>query len=297
MNRRSKISIIAGAGITLAALGAARYLVYSLTKPARLQISENPSDYDLNYENVAFPAAHDGLTIKGWYIPAENRDRCIIITHGGRSHRADSNIGILAIARELVNRGYNVLTFDLRGHGESDDGRMTGGYYEKRDLQGAIAHVNERGIPARNIGLLGYSLGGATSLLAAAENEDLPAVVCDSSWADIAELTKSQLKRRTYMPAFLSFLMPGMFKAAYGIDIAAVRPLDAVRYIAPRPVFFIHGQIDEIVPVASALRLYHSIQNPLNRLWIVPEANHTGSFRARPGEYTTKIADFFDQYI
>ncbi len=297
MNRWLKFGL-AGAAIAtpLVILGVARYMVYSLTKPVRITIKESPADYGLKYEDVEFPT-HDWLVMRGWYIPAKKSDCCIIMTHGGWSHRADPNIGMMGIAMELVNNNYNVLMYDLRGHGESDDGRMTGGHGEIRDVQGAIAYIKARGILPQHIGLLGYSLGGAASLLAAAEDEELPAVVSDSSWANLPDLVKSQIARRTYMPTFLAPLVPGITKRAYGVDINEVNPVDAVNKIAPRPIYFIHGEFDNIVPVENALRLYHSTDNPNNRLWVVPEANHVESYRTRPDEYIRKVVGFFDQYI
>ena len=297
MNRWFKIGFIGAAiAIPLIILGVARYMVYSLTKPARITIKESPADYGLKYKDVEFPT-DDGLIMQGWYILAKKSDYCIIMTHGGKGHRADPNIGMLEIAQGLASNGYNVMMYDLRGHGESDDGKMTGGYDELKDVQGAIAYVKGHGIRSQNIGLLGYSLGGAASLLAAAQDKELPAVVSDSSWANLTDLIKSQIARRTNMPTFLSPLVPGIAKRAYGVDITEAKPLDAVHKIAPRPIYFIHGEFDEVVPVENALRLYHSIDNPNNRLWVVPEAKHVSSYKARPDEYMEKVIGFFDQYL
>jgi len=298
LNRWIKISLIGLAiAAPLMALGTARYMVYSLTKPARLSIRESPDDYDLKFEDVEFHSTNDDLLLRGWYITTNASDRCIIMVHGGKSHRADPQIGMLDIAKQLVNNNFNVLMFDLRGHGESDDGRMTGGQNERGDVEGAVQYVKSRGILPQNIGLLGFSLGGAASLLAAAEDEQLPAIVADSCWANLADLIKSQISRRTALPTFLGVLVPGIAKRAYGLNICEVRPIDAVKKIAPRAVFFVHGEVDTVVSVENAIRLYHSIHNPNNRLWVVPEAEHVQSFKTQPEQYTRKIIHFFNQYL
>ncbi len=295
MNRWCKLGLASAVVVPVVVVGISSYLVHSLTRAKRVMIEDNPSNLGLNYEDVSFPAAGDGLMLRGWYITAKKSDRCIIMTHGGEYHRADPTIGMLEIAKGLVGHGYNVLMFDLRGHGESGDGRMLAGYYERRDLQGAIAYVKGRGILPQHIGLLGFSVGAAASLLAAAEDEELAAVVTDSCWADPMDLIERQMVKRRHMPGFLTPVLLRIAKAAYGVDFDEVKPLATVGRIAPRPIFFIHGESDDTVPVESALRLYHSTDNPRNRLWVVPEARHVSSYRARPEEYITKVAAFFDQ--
>lgn len=295
MNRWQKFGLGSAAVMSVVLLGIARYMVYSLTKAERAAVKGNPSDLGLKYKEVSFTSVGGGPILRGWYIAAGKSDRCIIMTHGGRYHRADPTIGMLEIARELVTHGYNVLTFDLRGHGESGEGKMTGGYYERRDLQGAIAYLKEQGILSKNIGLFGFSLGAAASLLAAAEDEALKVVISDSCWADLTDLIQSQIARHRYMPDFLGPVIPRIARAVYGVDINEAKPLPAVDKIAPRPILFIHGEFDNIVPVENALKLYHSSSNPNNKLWIVPEAGHVGSFKACPDEYIAKVIAFFDQ--
>lgn len=297
MNRWFKVGLASAVVVPVAVVGISSYLVYSLTRAKRVRIEDNPSNLGLNYEDISFPTAGDGLMLRGWYIKAKKSDRCIIMTHGGEYHRADPTIGMLEIAKGLVGHGYNVLTFDLRGHGESDDGRMSAGYYERRDLQGAIAYAKGRGILPRHIGLLGFSVGAAASLLAAAEDKELAAVVTDSCWADPMDLIERQMVKRRHMPRFLTPILLSIAKAAYGVNFDEVKPLATVGKIAPRPILFIHGEFDDTVPVESALSLYHSIANPGNRLWVVPEARHVSSYRAQPKEYITKVAAFFDQAL
>jgi dipeptidyl aminopeptidase/acylaminoacyl peptidase len=298
MNRWSKIGLVSAIVATLAVAGVTRYMIHSLSRPKRRRITEDPSSLGLKYENVSFPAAGDGVMLQGWYIKAKKKsDRCIVMTHSGGFHRADPAVGMLNIAKALADHGYNVLTYDLRGHGESEDGKSTGGYYERRDVLGAIAYVKEKGIQTQRIGLLGFSVGAAASLLAAAEDEVIPAVVSDSCWADLMDLIRSEIAKRPHMPRLLTPLVPKLAKLAYGVDVDEVKPLATVAQIAPRPIFFIHGEFDRTVPVESALRMYHSNDNPKNSLWVVPEAPHVGSYKARPEEYIAKVTDFFDQAL
>jgi fermentation-respiration switch protein FrsA (DUF1100 family) len=297
MSRRFRPGVTLTGMATAVPAGISRLMVRSLTKAKRVQIKDNPSRLGLSYEDVSFPAARDGVILRGWYVKAERSDRCIVMAHGDGYHRADPTIGMLEIAKGLTEHDYNILMFDLRGHGESGEGRLTGGYYERRDVLGAVAYIKGRGILPQRIGLLGFSMGAAASLLAAAEDKELPAVVTDSCWADLLDLIRSEIARRPYMPRFLTPVVPGIAKILYGVDVEEIKPLQAVTEIAPRPIFFIHSEADRRVPVENARRLFQADKSHSNILWIVPNVGHARAYKARPDEYIDRVTAFFDRTL
>ncbi len=279
----------------IAFLGIAAYLGYSITKAETLPIEENPADLGLEYEDISFLSIEDELTIRGWYLPARNSNRIIVMVHGGTGHRADPRFKMLDIASELVEYGYNILMFDMRGHGESDGVRVSAGYYEKRDLLGAIDYVKSLGF--EHIGVLGFSMGASTTLLTTPESDDIDAVVADSGYADLIDMMAPEFSKRTKLPKF--FLPPMLFivKIIYGIDFNNIKPIEVVSEIAPRPIFFIHGELDEVVPLEHAYRLQRASQNPQNQLWVAPETAHVRAYVMYPEEYINNVTNFFDSAL
>jgi len=278
--------------VAIAILGISGFLGYSMTKVERVPIEENPALLGLKYEDVSFLSRDDELTLRGWYLPAQNSELVVIMVHGGEQHRADPSIGMLDIASGLVEHGYNVLMFDLRGHGESEGNRMAAGYYEKRDLLGAVDYMKGQGL--ERIGVLGFSMGAAIVLMATPESDDIDAVVADSSFADLKDMMEPEFAKRTKFPKFFLPTLLFVVKIMYGVDFNAIRPVELVSEIAPRPIFFIHGELDETVPLEHAYRLHQASQNPQNQLWVVPEAGHVNSYVNHPEEYINKITTFFD---
>lgn len=278
------------------AIGVPVYTVFSGTRVERIPVEDNPGNFGLDYESISFPSRGDKLTLKGWYLPAGRNDRCIIIIHGGEGHRASPSIGTLFIAQGLIAHGYSVLMFDLRGHGESGGERISMGYYERWDVLGAIDYLTHRGINEESIGLLGFSLGAATAILVAAQEPEIPAVVADSCFADITEIMRQELPKRN-LPGFLVHPITFAFKLIYGIDLGAVKPLDAVSSIAPRPLLLIHGEADTLVPVTHAERLFQASQNPRAELWVVSGAEHVKAYHTYPEEYIARVCAFFDQAL
>lgn len=273
-------------------VGISGYLGYSMTRVERILPEGNPGQLGLAYEDVSFPSMNEDITLRGWFITSPDSEKVIIMVHGNGRNRFDPTIGTLDIASQLVAHGYNVLMFDLRGYGESDGSLISGGYYEKEDLEGATTYIKERGFDS--IGVLGFSLGAVTSILAAAEDEDIDAVVSDSSYADLTDIMGPEFSKRTKAPQFLLKPILFMIKIMYGVDFAAIKPVEYVDEIAPRPIFFIHGSEDETIPSEHASRLLQASQNSTNRLWIVPGAGHVKSYITYPEEYISRVAAFFD---
>jgi fermentation-respiration switch protein FrsA (DUF1100 family) len=283
-------------GIVLAVLvifvGISAYLGYSMTRVERVPLTEDPGVVGLTYEDVAFPSMDKDLTLRGWFLPGNATYSAIIMVHGNGRNRDDPTIGTLDIAGGLVESGYNVLMFDLRGYGESDGSTVGGGYLEKRDLEGAVAYIKSRGFD--RIGVIGFSLGAVTALLAAAEDQEIAAVVSDSSYADLNDIMEPEFEKRTKAPTIFLHPILFMIKILYGVDFAAIRPVAVVPEISPRPILFIHGSDDTTIPVSHASRLFEAAQNPQDELWIVTGAEHTRVYKLHPADYMQKVTDFLN---
>ena len=281
--------------LVIAFLGISGYLGYSMTSVERVPVEESPALLGLEYEDISFPSRDDELTLCGWYLPVQDSEQVIIMVHGAGGNRADPSIGMLDIALGLVEHGYNVLMFDLRGHGESDGNMKSAGYYEKEDLAGAVEYVKGRGFD--RIGVLGFSMGAGTAILATAENDDIDAVISDSGFADLKDVMEPEFSKRTKFPTI--FLSPLLFivKIIYRVDFTAIKPIECIPEIAPRPVFIIHGEQDDIFDVEHAYRLHQASQNPRNQLWIALQAGHVRAYDVYPEEYISKITAFFAEAL
>jgi pimeloyl-ACP methyl ester carboxylesterase len=87
--------------------------------------------------------------------------RAVVFLHGGGQTRRSWGRAAAAVAK----RGWQAITIDLRGHGESD--WSTEGDYRVVSFAADVAEVL-RGLPEKPV-LVGASLGGFTSMLLAGE--------------------------------------------------------------------------------------------------------------------------------
>jgi pimeloyl-ACP methyl ester carboxylesterase len=161
--------------------------VDGFSSPPRSPVLHWPSEHDLEYEDVTFPA-RDGVPIEAWFIPAPGSRKLIIANHplgftrsGIPTHLepwhaawAPSGNGfevdLVPDYKILHDAGYNVLAYDLRNHGLSSAGNggvVTHGFTESRDVVGSLAYARTRP-DTRDmiIGLFSRCMGGVSTFAA-----------------------------------------------------------------------------------------------------------------------------------
>jgi len=252
-----------------------------------------PADFGLPAEDVRFRAG-DGVLLRGWFIPAPSNRGTIIFCQGHRG----SLEGDLHYAPAFHAAGYNLLTYDFRAHGRSGGTRITMGYRERDDLLAAIEWLGRRGIHA--VGLLGFSMGGAAAIVAAALSPNVKAVVTDSAFATVDSIVAGGLRSKG-APAFYAYLVGRLSILLMSLlgrcPIQEASPIRWVDKLSPRGLFIIHGGADTYVPEADARRLYAKA-GPPKQIWIEPGAGHRGIDHIVGEEaYLRTILSFFDQFF
>jgi uncharacterized protein len=279
-------------------IGIAMLMAYQPQVP----VTQTPSSLGLRYQNVTFPSREDQLLLNGWFIPGLlpnghlTVERTVIMVHGMHTNRA-TNL-MLDLSGALSRHGIAVLAFDLRGHGESAPAPLGWGYFEQRDVLGAVDFLRSGSLPypelghPRFIGGWGISLGGVALLFAAAKEPAIKALVIDSAYATTETLVKG-----AFGPAFL--FIPGtrvIAQMLYGIDYYTVRPVDVVAKIAPRPLLFINGANDTIVPPSNMTELAtagEAAPGAHVQSWLVPHAGHIEAYPRMKNTYVHRLVAIF----
>lgn len=263
----------------------------------RKPLETDPSYYGLDYEKISFYSrrCEDVVLLRGWYIPCKDSKKCIIMVHGINSNRVQIEANLLEIAKALVDCGFNVLTFDLRAHGESAGNHLSLGYYEAYDVLGARDFVvNKKKIPPKNIGMLGFSYG-AMIIILAARKENISGVIADSCPGDTLKLTLKWMSK-LHIPLGLFRPLTRLLGKILVINADGLNVKEALKKITS-PVFFIHGTEDDF-PLSWVVESYRAKhKNELDRIWVVGRAGHLGSYKTYPEKYIEKIVDFFNKTL
>ncbi len=250
-----------------------------------------PFEFQADYEEVELATA-DGVNFGAWHFRQPGSPQTVIISGGHKGQRQ----GALGIAVALWRKGFNVVLYSYRGMPGSDRAPITFGIKEVLELQAAIAFARKR-IPNARIGLLGYSMGAVVSLLGAAGEPGVQALVLDSPFIDLRRLLVDNVRSTTKLPGTPFVWLAGlMFWLRTRCWISACSPIDVLSSLEPRPLFFIHGGGDAITSVNHSRRLYDAYRGP-REIWIVQGAPHTGAYFADRPLYVERVAGFFARHL
>ena len=286
---------LAGAALTGALTGVAAYTARRLSGPTPLQCRDEtytftPYETNVKHEKVTF-AARDGVNISGWWLPQPASNKVVIGCHGHRGKKAD----LLGIGSGLWRAGYNVLIFDFRGRGSSGDSVCSLAFHEVSDLRGAVEYAHQR-VPEAQIGVVGYSMGAAVSLLAAAEEPRIQAIVADSSFSVMRDVVHHRVAAHRLPARMVVELADHWTGRLYGYRFHSVRPVEAIQRLAPRPVLLIHGTADAIIPVEHGYQLHEAASDSCE-LWIAEGAAHCGAYFLDRPAYVQRVHTFFEHAL
>jgi len=200
---------------------------------------------------------------------------------------------MLPLADSLARAGFGVLTYDSRGSGRSA-GSITFGARETEDLIHAVDYLTRRrDVDPYAIGALGFSMGGATTLMAGARDPRIKAVVADSAWATADGWLRPQARDGLLHP-YRSFspLSLRLVELRTGIRFDRLKPVDVISHIGPRPVLLIHGDADTAVPPAEGDRNFAAAVEP-KELWRIPGGKHGDTIDLAVSGYSERVVSFF----
>jgi uncharacterized protein len=234
------------------------------------------------------PGCHDShlqsdeLTLAGWRCSASgDRRGTLVYLHGIADNRASAR----GIIQRYTGRGFDVLAYDSRAHGESGGDTCTYGFFEKNDLRRVI----DSAAPGPLI-LFGTSLGAAVAIQEAADDPRVNAIVAAEIFSDLRTVARERapfiLTKGTIHEAFSIAERQGHF------DVDAVSPMAAASRISV-PVLLIHGAEDTDTRPAHAERVFAALRGP-KRLILVPQAGHN---RSLSGDVWSAIDQWIDQAV
>lgn len=262
--------------VTAACLAAVGYMMRDALLGGLLYFPMRPSGVTPAMAGLAFEdltlRAEDGVELHGWWIPAgaQRADRAavhLLLCHGN----AGSIENRLLHARSLVDAGVDVLLFDYRGYGRSQGSPSEAGtYLDARAARQAL--LARSGVDASRVFYLGESLGAAVALELALANPPR-GLVLQSAFTSIRDMA------RFHYPLIPQALVPDAYP-----NLARVPQLRA-------PLLVLHGDADEIVPVAAGQALHAAAPEP-KKLLILRGLGHNDLVSGAGADYGRMIAEW-----
>jgi alpha-beta hydrolase superfamily lysophospholipase len=261
-------------------------------------------------EIETFPGTEAEIAMSVWPNPAARR--IVILAHGYGEHlgRYDH------VAEVLVDRGAIVAGPDHVGHGRSGGERVVITDFDRvvDDLHAVVRRVKERH-PGLPVVLVGHSMGGligaryaqlhadelaglvlsgpvlgtwtaATDMLALDEIPDDP--------LDVSTLSRDPAVGETYSADELVWHGPFKRPTLEALD-AGLKTINAGPKLGALPTLWLHGEDDELVPLAETRRGIETLGFTDLEEVVYPQARHEVFNETNKDEVIGRTADFVEK--
>ncbi len=252
-------------------------LIFGYDKSLPLSPQETPAEETAQYRvlKITYRSARDQRVPALLILPknrGEEKLPCVILMHGLGSDKRMFQM----LWGPLTMAGYALFAIDAQYHGErkpSDDLPFFGMYpYRARDaliqtvidLRRGVDYLQTRPeIDPNRIGYIGASMGGIIGSMFAGVDERVKApvlLVAGGDWKILMEKSALSMWRDAARNN------PQQMQEALRV-MDVVDPVNWVGRIAPRPVLFINGDADDVVPVESNKALHNAAGEPKKVVW------------------------------
>jgi pimeloyl-ACP methyl ester carboxylesterase len=246
-------------------------------------------------ENCSFVNRH-GQALSGvlHHPHADAPQGGVILCHGMESNKESYKLVLLS--RELAQRNLLALRFNFACAGESGKFEEITYSGEVEDLQAAFSFMRDH--HAGKIAVLGSSMGGTVALLFAAHHRGVATVVTVA-----APMHPERFPSRLLTPAQVQEWRKTGYTFYHGqrINVSLLHDLEklnvpeAAKKISC-PVFILHGDEDDVVPVEEAHELYEYLPGS-KRLSILQGADHRLSDPASMNQAVTEAIAWLCEHV
>lgn len=211
----------------------------------------------------------------------------ILICNGDANNMAY----LLSYATFLCPNGYNVLTFDWRGFGKSQEWKFNEEIICKEfiiDYNTVLdTLIKLPGVDSSRIGAFGFSTGAYISFLQFSSRKEIKALSVRGMYTSYADAVKylDVIRDNNFYPSIFD-----------NEDYKAI----AIAQNIYKPIFFIVGENDERTPSEMSIRLLLRVNSFVRNLWIVKGAKHDGWDAPEVIEYDAfvqRMLDFYKQNL
>lgn len=231
--------------------------------------------------------------LAGWYVPAGNgagqTAPTVVMAHGWGSNKSQ-----MLERAAVLHDAYNLVLFDFRNHGQSDEAATTQGVREASDLRAVLDWLEGAKGPDQ-IAVLGVSMGGASALAEADRDERVDALIIESTHATLASAAEARIERAGYplaMPASWAVLLGTLIRT--GEDVSSADPVQSVERLDNRPLLLVYGGADDSIGATDGdeLLAVASAAGSPTELQVCAAAGHSQSDSTCPGDYAGWVLGF-----
>ncbi len=219
--------------------------------------------------------------------------KAIIIAHGWRNNKDNY---LFRLISGMFTKMYDVICFDFRGNGKSG-GLFSWVSQDHLDLRATIQYAQRSGY--QRIGVIGFSLGAASTLIECSENRNVHSIIVVSPPLDFWKIDYHFWEEDIAKDLKIIFGPKG-----YGRTLrsgnpfhAKTRPIDVVEKIAPTPLHFIHGDADWLIKPYHSKEMYLRAKEPKKLTMLTGEGHADRIYDSNPQLFEQICFEWFAETL
>ena len=235
----------------------------------------------------------DNLKLHAYEFINSKTDIWTIVIHGYASEGKNMS----SYTKKFYDMGYNVLTVDLRGAGESEGDYICMGWLDRLDIKKWINEIVNRNGNSKII-LFGLSMGAATTMMTTGEElpSNVKVAIEDCGYTSVWDEFAGQLEKLFHLPTF-----PTLNAADFVTGIRAgfnFKEASSVEQVKKSkiPTVFIHGDKDTFVPFCMLDEVYNAAVCKKEKL-VIEGAEHAEASEVAPELYWSTIERFISENL
>lgn len=244
----------------------------------------------MNQVNIEyFEVDHSIITTKiendvlyGWHLKTDKKRKGTIIFLHGNAGNISSHIWSIIW---LPWHGYDVISFDYRGYGNSSGEPSIDNIHE--DLEAIFDWSIQNTPKDEKLHIFAQSLGGVVSTTALANYKDqkrFSTIIIDSAFSSYKDVAEDALKKNWFTSPFLSL--------SKKVDFPNLDPINNIQNIQI-PKIILHGKIDNVVDFNHSIKLFEKAKSP-KAIWLKKDAVHIGLFLDKKSR--KRLIDLLENY-
>lgn len=252
-------------------------------KPSK-EYKSLPTEYGMTYEERTIETP-DKIRLKGWFFkPAAESRKLMVISDDGEGNMADN----LEIVAQFLSLGYNVLTYDYRGYGQSDDFPVNQDFFIysqfSQDLLGVIDYCHKKHVTLE-LNLYGIGIGAGLSIGAGANKSEVRRVIADGTYVTLETMKKKVLEKTGK-----EVKMPLLYDKYYMEPLYAMTEKGKHLY----GVFYIVGETDPLLGPDDIKPLIKA-NSSKSYVYKVPGVENVQNFSSNKNDYFDQIKRFIEK--
>ena len=235
--------------------------------------------------NLPVGAPSQGFVNGNWLFSQGTSKGVIVHFHGN----AQNLTAHLAFSHWLPQLGYDLVVFDYQGYGKSS-GKVTREATIANGVE-VLKYVLLKSPPNVPIFVFAQSLGGAIGIasyleLTKGEKSRICGLVLESTFSSYRELVRLKIAQFGSL-WILQYPLSWLFSDA-GSPAPRLGEVNT-------NVLVLHGQQDEVVPLAAGKALMAGLASANARMYVHPQGGHTPFFVRADSSWRNKLLDYLGE--